>query len=215
MPEAFIPPKGVGKWRTFSEFTQIMPASIPCAIRKARPIGIQEALAWTAIWIAVALAFNLLVFFLYERNWFGWTDIASHDLTGRQAALQFFTGYVVEKSLSVDNIFVIAMIFAYLRVPLAQQHRLLIWGVVGAVILRGGKEAECLEVARMMSRNHPLMVKRYKDLIDRGGMTTYREGLAMEEASEATFYKSLTDVEATLRDGAEKFRAMVRWVAGR
>ncbi len=90
------------------------------------------------------------------------------------------------------------------------------WGLVQRVFPTNEVlEAECLEVARMMSRNHPLMVKRYKDLIDRGGMTTYREGLAMEEASEATFYDALPDAAETLADGAEKFQAMLQWVAAR
>jgi tellurite resistance protein TerC len=81
--------------------------------------------------------FNVFVYFLYAKNWFGWTHIHSHQLTGSQAAIQFFTGYVIEKSLSLDNIFVIAMIFAYFRVPLAEQHRVLFWGILGAVVLRG------------------------------------------------------------------------------
>jgi tellurite resistance protein TerC len=61
----------------------------------------------------------------------------TEQLTGREAALQFFTGYLVEKSLSIDNVFVIAMIFAHFRVPLAEQHRVLFWGIFGAVVLRG------------------------------------------------------------------------------
>lgn len=105
--------------------------------RKARVISIGEALAWTFVWVALALAFNVLVYFLYQENWLGWSEIASHHLAGREAALQFFTGYVIEKSLSVDNIFVIAMIFAYFRVPLTEQHRVLFWGIMGALVLRG------------------------------------------------------------------------------
>jgi len=105
--------------------------------RKAHVFSIQEALAWTGVWIVLALAFNIFVFYLYDHNWFGWTDIRSHDLSGEQAAIQFFTGYLLEKSLSVDNIFVIAMVFAYFSVPLAEQHRVLYWGVLGAVALRG------------------------------------------------------------------------------
>ena len=61
----------------------------------------------------------------------------SQDLSGRAAAVEFFTGYLLEKSLSVDNIFVIAMVFAYFRVPLSEQHRVLFWGILGAVALRG------------------------------------------------------------------------------
>lgn len=105
--------------------------------RKARAISIPEALAWTGFWVMLALIFNIFVYFMYGQNWFGWTDLHSHDLSGQQAAIQFFTGYLLEKSLSVDNIFVIAMIFSYFKVPLADQHRVLYWGILGAVVLRG------------------------------------------------------------------------------
>ena len=105
--------------------------------RKAHAISIREALAWTFVWVALALCFNVFVFFLYQNSWGNWASVATHHLTGQQAATQFFTGYVLEKSLSVDNIFVIAMIFAYFGVPLSQQHRLLFWGILGALVLRG------------------------------------------------------------------------------
>ena len=104
--------------------------------RKAHVVSLPEALGWTSAWIAVALIFNVGVYYLYEFNPAGW-DIDTAQLTGTEAALQFFTGYVVEKSLSIDNIFVIAMIFAYFRVPLAEQHRVLFWGIFGALVLRG------------------------------------------------------------------------------
>lgn len=103
--------------------------------RKARVISLPEALAWTFVWVAMAMLFNVGVYFLYELNPAGW-DVDTQQLTGREAALQFFTGYLVEKSLSVDNIFVIAMIFAHFRVPLAEQHRVLFWGIIGAIVLR-------------------------------------------------------------------------------
>ena len=105
--------------------------------RRHRAVGVAEALAWTGVWVILALVFNVGVFFLYGENWLGWNDLHQNTLSGSQAALQFFTGFLVEKSLSIDNIFVIAMIFAYFRVPLAHQHRLLYWGVLGAVVLRG------------------------------------------------------------------------------
>ncbi len=105
--------------------------------RNSHRISVREALAWTGIWVAVSLCFNVVVYFLYGQNWFGWTDLQSHDLTGQQAAVQFFTGYIVEKSLSVDNIFVIAMIFSFFRIPSEHQHRVLFWGILGAVIMRG------------------------------------------------------------------------------
>ena len=105
--------------------------------RKAHVVGIPEALTWTVGWIALALMFNMFLYYLYGQNWFGWSDLQSHQLTGRQVAIQFFSGYIVEKSLSIDNIFVIAMIFSFFRVPLAEQHRVLFWGIFGAVALRG------------------------------------------------------------------------------
>jgi tellurite resistance protein TerC len=104
--------------------------------RKTHEISLPEALGWTAVWISLALAFNVGVYFLYELNPAGW-DMDTDQLSGFDAALQFFTGYLVEKSLSIDNVFVIAMVFSYFSVPLAEQHRVLFWGVFGAVVLRG------------------------------------------------------------------------------
>lgn len=104
--------------------------------RKHHVITLPEALGWTAIWVSLALAFNVGVYYLYELNPAGW-DMDTQQLTGQEAAIQFFTGYVVEKSLSIDNIFVIAMIFAHFRVPLSEQHRVLFWGIFGAIVLRG------------------------------------------------------------------------------
>lgn len=97
----------------------------------------KAAIGWTLVWIFAALVFNVFVYGLYGHNWLGWTDIQSHDLSGHDAALQFFTAYLVEKSLSMDNLFVIAMIFSYFHVPLHFQHRVLFWGIFGAVVLRG------------------------------------------------------------------------------
>ncbi len=105
--------------------------------RRAHVISIKEALGWTAFWIALALIFNAGVYYLYEHHWFDIGRQIGSELSGRKAALQFFTGYIVEKSLSLDNIFVIAMIFAYFKIPLKYQHRLLFWGVLGAVVMRG------------------------------------------------------------------------------
>jgi tellurite resistance protein TerC len=105
--------------------------------RRARAIGLREALAWSVFWILLALAFNVLVFLLYEGNWGVDVSVSSRCLSGQAAAGQFLAGYVLEKSLSIDNIFVIAMIFAYFSIPPNQQHRILFWGILGAVVLRG------------------------------------------------------------------------------
>ncbi len=105
--------------------------------RRPHEISVTEALAWSTFWILLALAFNVVVFWLYENNWIGVGLAFPEDIDGRTAALEFLTGYLLEKSLSLDNIFVIALIFAYFRVPLMYQHRVLFWGILGALIFRG------------------------------------------------------------------------------
>jgi tellurite resistance protein TerC len=96
-----------------------------------------EALAWSGFWITLAMAFNGFVYFLYESNVVGGGLAFPEDVGGRQAALEFFAGYVLEKSLSLDNIFIIALIFTHFGVPLKYQHRVLFWGVCGALVMRG------------------------------------------------------------------------------
>src|SRR5574341_1512145 len=88
--------------------------------RKAHVVKIKEALLWSAVWIALALTFNLGIYI--------WQ--------GERAALEFLTGYLIEKSLSVDNIFVFVMVFSYFRVPAVYQHKVLFWGILGALIMR-------------------------------------------------------------------------------
>ncbi len=102
--------------------------------RKPHEILPKEALVLSFFWLATALLFNGLVYLIYEQNW---ASVPSSDqISGAKAATLFFTGYIVEKSLSIDNIFVIAMIFSFFNIPLKHQHRLLFWGVFGAIILR-------------------------------------------------------------------------------
>ena len=104
--------------------------------RKAHLVSLPEAVGWTCVWVTLALAFNVVIYYLYEMNPAGW-DMDSEQISGGEAALNFFPGYLVEKSLSIDNIFVIAMIFVHFQVPMEQQHRVLFWGILGAVVLRG------------------------------------------------------------------------------
>lgn len=88
--------------------------------RTAHVVRVREALTWTGIWVTLAMAFNLFIYYYL----------------GKEKALEFFTAYVIEKSLSVDNIFVMIMIFAYFRVPPAYQHKVLFWGILGALVMR-------------------------------------------------------------------------------
>jgi tellurite resistance protein TerC len=115
--------------------------------RKAHVIGVKEALGWSAFWISLALLFSVFVYFGYEHHWVdlgltsdGHTAMDPVDKTpmhGHTAAVKYIMGYVIEESLSVDNLFVIALILAYFQVPAALQHRLLFWGILGALIMRG------------------------------------------------------------------------------
>ncbi len=88
--------------------------------RKAHEIKLREALCWSVFWVTLSLCFNLLVY----------------RTMGHEAGLQWLTGYLVEKALSVDNLFVFLLIFSYFKVPAQYQHRILFWGVLGALLLR-------------------------------------------------------------------------------
>lgn len=88
--------------------------------RRAHKVGIKEALSWTIIWISSAFIFNLLIWY-----WFG-----------QRLALEFLTGYLIEKALSVDNLFIFVVIFSYFGVPSILQHRVLFWGILGALCFR-------------------------------------------------------------------------------
>jgi tellurite resistance protein TerC len=109
--------------------------------RKSHIITIKEALCWSAVWIALGISFSVFIYYGYEHRWLGMgslVDSADGALNnGRTAAIKYLTGYIVEKSLSVDNIFVIAMIFNFFSVPAIYQHRVLFWGILGALLLRG------------------------------------------------------------------------------
>ncbi len=108
-------------WVGFNVFVLAMLAlDLGVFHRKAHEVKFKEALAWTAVWIALALGFNTAVY----RWW------------GPQVGLQFLTGYLIEKSLSVDNVFVFLLIFTYFKVPAKYQHEVLFWGIIGALIFR-------------------------------------------------------------------------------
>jgi tellurite resistance protein TerC len=105
--------------------------------RKMHRIKTREAILWTIFWIFLALLFDVFIFYSYHYHWLGIGESLHHLQSGEDAALKYFTGYIIEKSLSLDNIFVIAMIFAYFHVQALYQHRVLYWGILGALIMRG------------------------------------------------------------------------------
>jgi tellurite resistance protein TerC len=114
-------PGSIWKWVLFNVFVLAMLAlDLGVVHRRKHEIKFKEAVAWSAVWIGLALAFAALV--AYQR--------------GADTALQFLTGYIIEESLSVDNLFVFLLIFSYFAVPPRLQHGVLFWGVLGAMVLR-------------------------------------------------------------------------------
>jgi len=108
-------------WVTFNAFVVAMLAiDLGIFHRKSHEVGVKEALTWTCVWITLAMLFNLFTYYYFDKV----------------KALEFFTGYLIEKSLSVDNIFVIILIFSYFKVPKAYQHKVLFWGILGALVMR-------------------------------------------------------------------------------
>ncbi len=108
-------------WTAFNIFVLTMLAiDLGIFHRKAHEVTVREALTWTCVWITLAMFFNLFIYYYYDQV----------------KALEFFTGYLIEKSLSVDNIFVIILIFSYFKVPSAYQHKVLFWGILGALVMR-------------------------------------------------------------------------------
>jgi TerC family integral membrane protein len=109
-------------WILFNLFVLAMLAlDLGVFNRRAHTIRFREALGWSAMWVSLAAAFAVLVYFWH----------------GRVATLEFVTGYVIELSLSVDNLFVFLVIFHYFHVPSEHQHKVLYWGILGALIMRG------------------------------------------------------------------------------
>jgi len=110
-------------WGAFNAFVLAMLAlDLFVFHREAHEVTSAEAAAWSVLWVALALTFGAGVY----------------AFAGRDAGLEYFTGYVIEKALSVDNIFVFVLIFGHFRVPPQYQHRVLFWGILGALVMRGG-----------------------------------------------------------------------------
>lgn len=108
-------------WVVFNAFVLLMLAlDLGVFHKKLHVVSVKEALVWSGVWISLALCFNGLIYYMF----------------GETKALEFFTGYVIEKALSVDNIFVFVLIFSYFHIPPIYQHKVLFWGIIGALIMR-------------------------------------------------------------------------------
>ena len=109
-------------WIGFNVFVLLMLAvDLGIFHRKAHEVSVKEAAGWSVVWVTLALLFNYGVY----------------HFMGRQAGMEFLTGYLIEKALSVDNIFVFVLVFAFFNVPSRYQHRVLFWGIIGALLMRG------------------------------------------------------------------------------
>src|ERR1041385_1363087 len=93
--------------------------------RRAHVVQFKEALAWTGVWFAIAMLFGLVIAPAVVKNW------------QRDDSVDFITGYIIELSLSMDNVFIIAVLFAHFAIPSRNQHRILFWGILGALLMRG------------------------------------------------------------------------------
>jgi tellurite resistance protein TerC len=108
-------------WVLFNAFVLLMLAlDLGVFHKKLHVVSVKEALTWSGIWIFLALCFNGFIYYAF----------------GETKAMEFFTGYVIEKALSVDNIFVFVLIFTYFQIPSIYQHKVLFWGIIGALIMR-------------------------------------------------------------------------------
>lgn len=102
--------------------------------KKNTTVSMRESLIWTLVWIGIAILFGAAVYYIYAYNLFG---INIHGTSPGDATTKYFTAYLIEKVLSLDNIFVIAMIFGYFKIENKYQHKILFWGIIGAVVFRG------------------------------------------------------------------------------
>jgi tellurite resistance protein TerC len=121
----------VWMWVGFNLFVLAMLAlDLGVFHRKAHAVSVREATIWSVVWISLAMLFNTAIYFFWLQI------VPASSYTNGEAALAFFTGYLIEKSLSVDNIFVFVLIFSYFSVPPKYQHRVLFWGILGALVMR-------------------------------------------------------------------------------
>lgn len=121
----------IGIWIAFLGFVGVMLAlDLGVFHKDAHEVKMKEALGWSAVWIALALVFNAGIYFFWDKIG------AASSYTNAEAAQAFLAGYLIEKALSVDNIFVFLMVFAFFQVPRALQHRVLFYGILGALAFR-------------------------------------------------------------------------------
>lgn len=118
-------------WIAFTLFILVLIAiDLGILNRDAKVLSTRQALRFTGLWVLLGVGFSAVIYYLYDQ------EIIANELSGKRAAVFYLTGYLLELSLSLDNVFVIALIFNYFQVPNQYRHRLLFWGILGALIFR-------------------------------------------------------------------------------
>ena len=184
-------------WAGFNLFVLAMLAlDLGVFHRKAHAVTLKEATAWSAVWVALALIFNAGLWYF----------------RGPDAGVQFLTGYLIEKSLSVDNIFVFALLFGYFAVPAIHQHRVLFWGILGALVMRA---AFILAGAALLDAFHWIIYVFGAFLIITGlKMALVRDtGLQPEKNPVLRLVRRLIPVTSDYREGHFFVREQGRWWA--
>ncbi len=190
-------PVSLWLWAGFNLFVLAMLAlDLGVFHRQAHAITLREAGVWSAVWIGLALVFNLGVW----------------KFLGPQPGVEFLTGYLIEKSLSIDNIFVIALLFAYFKVPDAYQHRVLFWGILGALAMRAGF---ILAGAALLERFHWIIYLFGAFLVLTGIKMAFapEQGLDPEKNPVVRLVRRLMPVTTDFRGPAFFVRESGRWTA--
>ena len=144
-------------WIAFNVFVLgVLALDLGVFHRKAHAVTIKEASTWSVVWIALAMVFNIGIYYAW----------------GPEKALEFLTGYLIEKSLSVDNLFVFLMIFQYFNTPSEYQHRVLFWGILGALVLR----AIFIAAGAVLLSNFHWMMYVFGAFLIVTGIKMYRQG---------------------------------------
>ena len=179
-------------------------------------ITVREAFRNTALFATLAIAFGGVVYLAYDHQWLGLgttPDAIDHATnTGRLALVKYLTGYVVELSLSSDNVFVIALIFSHLRVPTAYQHRVLFWGILGALVMRGSLIAVG---ATLVARFHWLLYGFGVFLLYTAGKMLFTKGDAAggpDENALVRFFRRVLPVTDTERGHDFVVKEAGRWM---
>src|ERR1044072_9066919 len=148
--------------------------------RKAHSVSIKEATTWSVIWVSLAMIFNLGIYYAW----------------GQEKALEFLTGYVIEKSLSVDNLFVFLMIFQYFATPAEYQHRVLFWGILGALVLR----AIFIATGSALISNFHWMIYVFGAFLVVTGLKMYRRGKEKFESERSPVVRFFERLVPTVKE---------------